>query len=89
VLTGAGNASTTYYIDSVTYYLTKAISTINMMGNDIDLTYSFSNYQKTDFGITHAYTTEIAYGTMFSMTSTVKKLTVNTDVDPKIFDMPK
>jgi len=88
-LKSANNAVTTYYIDSTTYNITKAVTSINMMGNDIDLTYSFSDFKKTDFGITRAYTTEIAYGSMFSMTSTVKTITINSDVDPKVFEMPK
>ncbi len=89
VLTSADSAATTYYIDSATYNLSKVIRTVNMMGNDIDLTVTFSDYKKIDFGIVMAYSTEIAYGSMFSMTSTVKKVTVNGDVDPKIFEMPK
>lgn len=60
-----------------------------MMGQDMDITMTFSDYKKNDYGITAANTIETAYGTMFSMTMKVKKITVNPQVDPAIFEMPK
>ncbi len=89
VLTNKDGIATTYYIDTTTYYISKAVRTMNMMGNDTELTISFSDYKKTDFGTTSAYSMEMAFGSQFSMTSTYKTITVNGTVDPKIFDMPK
>ncbi len=87
-VTNKDNSVTTYYIDTTTYYITKAVRSVNMMGNDVDLTFTFSDQKKTDFGNVIPFTIQMDYGTMFSMTSTVKKATVNGDVDPKVFDMP-
>lgn len=35
------------------------------------------------------YTTQLDFGTMFSLTTTVKKVEINKPVDPKIFEMSK
>ncbi len=87
--TSKDNVATVYYINKDTYLLDKLTRNMNMMGQDIELTMTFSDYKKTDYGTTIAYTTEMAYGSMFSMTMTVKKVTINGQVDPAIFDMPK
>ena len=88
-LTNPAKTATVYYINTTNYQIDKAVTTANMMGTAIDITTTFSDFRKSDFGITSAYAMEIAYGTMFSMTTTVKKVTVNSDIDPKIFDMPQ
>lgn len=88
-LTNKDGSVTTYYIDNTTFYITKAVRSVNMMGNDTELTLTFSDFKKTDFGTTVAYSMEMAFGTMFSMTTTNKTVVVNGDVDPKVFDMPK
>jgi len=89
LLTTKDNAATTYYINKNTYLIDKLVRSINMMGQDMDITMTFSDYKKNDYGITAANTIETAYGTMFSMTMKVKKITVNPQVDPAIFEMPK
>ncbi|HVX52735.1 MAG TPA: hypothetical protein VHB48_21425 [Chitinophagaceae bacterium] len=89
VLTNKDGVATTYLINKNTYLLSKLSRNVNMMGNDVEMTMTFSDYKDTDFGNKVAYTTEMAYGSMFSMTMTVKKVTVNAPVDPTIFDMPK
>jgi hypothetical protein len=89
LLTSKDNIVTTYFIDASSYFVTKAVRSISMGGNEAELTVSFSNQKPTDFGNVMPYTTEIAYGSMFSMTSTVKKVVINGSVDPKVFDMPK
>ena len=88
-LTNKDNITTLYYIDNTTYYITKAVRTVNMMGNDAELTITFSDYKKTDFGTTVAYSMEMAFGSQFSMTTSSKTVVINGDVDPKVFDMPK
>ncbi|MBS1597857.1 MAG: outer membrane lipoprotein-sorting protein [Bacteroidetes bacterium] len=85
--TNKDNVVTTFYIDPATYYIKKAVMTGTMMGQEMEITRTPSNYKKTDFGIVLPYTIDISYGSQFSLTSTVKKLEVNKDVDPKIFDM--
>ena len=86
-LTNKDNVVTTFYIDPVTYYIKKAVQTGTMMGQEMEITRSPSNYKKTDFGFVVPYTIDISYGTQFSLTTTVKKIEFNKEVDPKIFDM--
>lgn len=85
--TNKDNVVTTFYIDPTTYYIKKAVMTGTMMGQEMEITRTPSNYKKTDFGIVLPYTIDISYGSQFSLTSTVKKVEVNKDVDPKIFEM--
>lgn len=89
LLTTQDNAATTYYINKNTYLIDKLVRSVNMMGQDMDVTMTFSDYKKNDFGITSANTIETAYGTMFSMTMKTKTVTYNTQIDPAIFEMPK
>ena len=86
-VTNKDGIATTYWIDPSTYYVTKASFTSSMMGQEMEVTRNYSNYQKTDYGYTMPFTIEINYGGQFSVTSNVKKVQVNKDVDPKIFDM--
>ena len=86
-VTNKDGIATTYWIDPNTYYITKASFTGSMMGQEMEVTRNYSNYQKTDYGYTMPFTIEINYGGQFSVTSNVKKVQVNKDVDPKIFDM--
>ncbi|MFI5155849.1 MAG: hypothetical protein ACHQEM_06670 [Chitinophagales bacterium] len=87
--TNRDNITTTFYIDPATYLVSKSIQTGTMMGQQMEITRSFSNFQKTDFGYTMPYTIDINYGGGFNLTSNVKKVEFNTEVDPKIFEMPK
>ncbi|MEO6719225.1 MAG: hypothetical protein ABIN67_02625 [Ferruginibacter sp.] len=86
--TNKDNSDITYYIDPATYQVIKAVKKGNSMGQDITITSTFSNYQKTDFGISLPYTTDIDLG-QFALKVNVKKVEVNKAVDPTIFDMPK
>jgi hypothetical protein len=78
----------TYFIDGTTYYIIKAVAKTNMQGQDVEITTSFSDYKKTDFGFVMPYAMEMDFGG-FSMQSTVKKIEINKEIDPKIFEMPK
>lgn len=88
LLTSKGS-ETTYYINKNTYLIDKLTRNANVMGQDVEVSMTFSDYKKDDSGITAASTIETAYGTMFSMTMKTKKVTYNTPVDPAIFEMPK
>ena len=59
------------------------------MGQQVEITISYSDYKKTDYGFAIPYTTQLDFGSMFSMAIATKKVEINTPVDPKIFDMPK
>lgn len=86
-VTNNGTEST-YYLDATTYYITKAIAKGNMQGQDVEITTNFSDYKKTDFGFVMPYTVEVDFGG-FTMSSNVKKVEINKEIDPKIFEMPK
>jgi hypothetical protein len=88
-VTGADSVETTVFIDTATYYMTKLVSTAQMMGQTMEVATTFSNFKKTDLGVVFPYTIEISYGGQFSITTNVNKLELNKKIDPTIFDMPK
>ncbi|HEX4849448.1 MAG TPA: hypothetical protein VFV08_01515 [Puia sp.] len=88
-LTTKDSASVLYYIDSASYYLVKAVSTVNMNGQPSETTIAFSNYQKTDFGYVMGMKQDITLPQGITLTITYKKVEINKDIDPKIFMMPK
>jgi hypothetical protein len=83
-----GSAESTYFIDASTYYINKTVVKGEMMGQPVDVTITFSDYKKTDFGIVlpFAKTTDLGG---FSLSSKVNKVEVNKEIDPKIFEMSK
>jgi hypothetical protein len=87
--TDPDSSSVTYYFDPTTFYVLKVARTMPMNGQDVELSMTPSNYQKTDFGNVVPFAMEMAFGEQFSLTYTVKKIEINKEVDPKIFDMPK
>ncbi|MCU7551262.1 hypothetical protein OCK74_19225 [Chitinophagaceae bacterium LB-8] len=80
--------TTTYFIDANTYYLVKVVKVANMGGQEAEVEISFSDYKKTDYGFTMPYKTEVALPQGFSLATTFKKVEVNKEIDPKIFEMP-
>lgn len=88
-ITGSDKGVSTYYIDPATYYLIRAVRTINMNGAAGETSVNFSDFRKTDYGYVVPYAIESNLPQGMTMTATVKKVDVNKDVDPKIFDMPK
>lgn len=79
---------TTYYIDPSTYYIVESIKQANMMGQAVTVTTTYSNYQKTDYGIVLPYSANVDMG-QFALTISTKKVEVNKEIDPKIFELPK
>lgn len=88
-VTDADNTATTYYFDPTTNYLVQVTRSSEMMGQQVDVTATYSDYKKTDFGWVVPQNIEINMGGQFSMTMKLKNIDVNKEVDPKIFDMPK
>jgi|SRR5436190_5310602 len=86
--TNKDSKETFFYIDPTTYYVLQAVRTGDAMGQEIIITIAFSNYQKTDAGISIPYSTDIDMG-QFALKVNVKKVETNKPVDPAIFDMPK
>ena len=83
-----GGTETFYFIDSKTYLLTKSVIKSEMMGQSIDVTTTYSDHKKTDFGVTLAYSKNIDMG-MLQLSQKTNKLEINKEIDMKIFDMPK
>ena len=83
-----GSSDTYYFIDANNYLLTKSIIKSEIMGQAVDVTTTYSDYKKTDFGILLAYTKNIDMG-VFQLAQKIGKVEVNKEIDPKIFDMPK
>lgn len=86
--TNKDNSETTYYIDPSTYYISKAVKKGNAMGQDITINISYADYKKNDGGFYWPYTTNIDMG-QFALKINTKKVEVNKQVDPSIFEMPK
>lgn len=84
----SNGTESTYYVDGTTYYIVKAVAKGNMQGQDVEITTNFSDYKKTDFGFVMPYAMEVDFGG-FTMSSVVKKVEINKEIDPKIFEMPK
>lgn len=83
-----GGSETYYFIDSKNYLLAKSITKSEMMGQSVDVTVTYSDYKKTDFGVMIPYVKNVDMG-MLQMTQKVDKLEVNKEIDPKIFAIPK
>lgn len=83
------NSETTFYFDANTYLIIQAEKDISMMGQDMQMVVHTSNYQKTDAGVLMPTTTQVDYGTQFSLTTNAKKISINTAIEPTVFDMPK
>jgi hypothetical protein len=87
-LTSKDSVETTYYIDATTYYPIKSVRHGSMMGQDVEITTTMSNYKKTDGGLVAPYSVDLDFGGQFQISTTIKKIELNKPVDPKIFDMP-
>ena len=80
-------SETNYVIDTATYYVTKSITSGEMMGAPTEITFIYSDHKKMDFGIVLPSTILVDLGG-FSFTSKVNKVEANKEIDPKIFEIP-
>lgn len=83
----SGNIETIYFIDASSYYITKATSKGEMMGQTVEVSITFSDHKKTEFGIVLPYSRVTDFGS-FTISAKVNKVEVNKEIDPKIFEMP-
>ncbi|MFI5188165.1 MAG: hypothetical protein ACHQF0_15645 [Chitinophagales bacterium] len=88
-LTNKDSSSTTYYIDPSTFYVIQVVSSTVMMGQQMEVRSTLSDYKKTDYGLVVPQTIEVSIGDQFTMTSKLNKVEVNQPVDPSIFEMKK
>ena len=68
--------------------LVQIIQTSNMGGQSMDITVGYSDFRKTDAGLTIPYKIETNYGGQFFLTETVTKVDINQPVDPAVFVKP-
>lgn len=87
-ITDADGTATTFYFDPSTYYIIQAVRSSEMMGQQVDVTVTNSDFKKTDYGWVVPQTIAMDMGGQFSMTLKLKDIAINQEVDPKIFDMP-
>lgn len=87
-ITDADGGATTFYFDPSTYYIIQAVRSSEMMGQQVDVTVTNSDFKKTDYGWVVPQTIAMDMGGQFSMTLKLKDIAINQEVDPKIFDMP-
>ena len=88
-MTNKNNVATTYYFDPATYYIVQAVRTGNAMGQQVDITISYSDYKKTDYGLVVPNAMNIDFGGQFSLGAKVNKVEVNKPVDAALFEMKK
>lgn len=88
-MTDKNGEETTLYFDPSTFYLVQAVRSAEMMGQKMEITTTFSDFKKTDYGWVVPQTTEINMGGQFAITSKVKNVEVNTPVDAAVFEMKK
>ena len=87
-LTTKEGVESVFVIDATTYLLTSVTTKGKMMGQDVDVISTFSDYRKTDVGMLVPYAVDVNLGGQFSMTITIKKVELNKTIDPAIFAMP-
>jgi hypothetical protein len=88
IVTSPDSITTQYFFDSETGYLVQMVQTSNMGGQAMDITIGFSDYRKTDAGISVPYKIETNYGGQFFLTETITKVDINQPVDRAIFVKP-
>jgi hypothetical protein len=88
IVTSPDSVSTQYFFDPETGYLVQVVQTSNMGGQAMDITIGFTDYRKTDAGISVPFKIETNYGGQFFLTETVSKVDINQPVDPAIFVKP-
>jgi hypothetical protein len=88
-MTGKDSSATTYYFDPATYYILQAVRSGEMMGQQMEVTTSYSDYKKTDYGWVVPQAMEVSFGGQFSITAKVNKVEVNPTVDAAVFEMKK
>jgi outer membrane lipoprotein-sorting protein len=89
-LTQKGGKVTTYFIDPQTYYAVKALTTIKANGQEAEVTYGYSNYQKLPEGIIVPMTMSIPLGGPGQNADfVVSKIEINKTIDDSVFKPAK
>jgi hypothetical protein len=87
-LTTASGTEVVYYISDSSYYIVENVAKMNVNGQDIEITTALSDYRKTAEGFIMPYASVLDFPGL-TIVFTVKKIEINKEIDPVIFDMPK
>src|SRR5207342_3401358 len=87
--TNKDSSVTTYYIDPSTFYVVQMSTVGNNMGQAVEIKSTYSDFQKTDYGLVVPHSIEIDFGGQFTISSKMQKVEVNQPVDASIFEMKK
>ena len=87
-LTTKDGVEIVYYINIKTNLIDKAVNRISINGQDVETTAIFTDYKKTDVGLVMPYSQQIVLP-QITLNITNKKIEVNKDIDPVIFEKPK
>jgi outer membrane lipoprotein-sorting protein len=87
-LTTSAGLEVTFFINDTSYYILKEVTKMNAEGQDIEITVVNSDYRKTENGFIMPFSTEL---TLPGLTATInnRKIEINKEIDPAIFEMPK
>ena len=87
-VTSPDSLETFYFFDPETKYIVKTAQQSEMMGQFMEITTNFSDYQKTDMGYVLPYKIEQDYGGQFFLVTTLNKVEINQPVDLALFAKP-
>ena len=87
-LTNSNGTDATFYINMKTYLIDMVVAKLSQGGQEAETTVHFSDYRKTDNGPVMAFTQSRELP-QFTLTVNIKKVDVNKDIDPAMFEMPK
>ena len=59
------------------------------MGQQVEVKSTYSDFQKTDYGLVVPHSIEIDFGGQFTISLKIQKVEVNQAVDASIFEMKK
>jgi outer membrane lipoprotein-sorting protein len=88
VVTTKEGAHFVHYIDPATWQIVRTVAKVNMGGQEVEQGINFSDYRKTDFGFVTPWSYAIEFPNGMTLTVSVKKVEINKEVDPKIFEKP-
>jgi hypothetical protein len=77
-----------YWLDAKLYYVVKSQTKIVVNGEEIDMTFGYSDHKKTGYGLVMPFVEELSFPGITFIT-THKLIEFNRDIDPVIFEMPK
>lgn len=87
-ITSKEGAQSTVFIDPNTYYIVRTVIKINLGGQEMEQGVNYSDYKKTDYGFVVPWNSVIEYPNGMTMNVVTKKIEINKEIDPKIFDKP-